>query len=82
MSAHDCPVSHVLSLSTSVEVLLSEDGGQHISISDAFIKGKCILYYSLFKYFHLNCKYESEYVKYKHQCRMVKKYLKVNDYKE
>lgn len=47
MSTHDCPVSHTQSLSTSVEVLLSEDGGQHISISDAFIKGNCFLHPSL-----------------------------------
>lgn len=42
MYSNDCSVSSEISLST-VEVLLSEDGGQHISISDAFIQGKCPL---------------------------------------
>lgn len=40
LTAHDVGVSKLFSSTVSAEFLLSEDGGQNIVISDAFIKGK------------------------------------------
>lgn len=54
LTAYDAAIWESLFSSTvSAEFLLSEDGGQNIVISDAFIKGKTTQFLFLFVFFTL-----------------------------